>query len=158
MVTPWLAKRQSTQLLAKDVPKSHKFPSKNWFMITLPQNKTKITTHSPFYVQRWGTWSLGICLLKCIIAAMEYSAKDRENAPLALVSGTSEPPGNVLSTGTKVSTPAAKEWIHFKLAWKWYKGRAGLLVNFVRVSGCFMLMIIYETKKVHICNQTLIYN
>ena len=49
---------------------------------------------------------------------MEYSAKDRENAPLALVSGTSEPPGNVLSTGTKVSTPAAKEWIHFKLAFQ----------------------------------------
>lgn len=140
MVTPWLAKRQSTQLPAKDVPTSHKFPSKK-LVYDNPSPKQNQNHHIfPFHVQSPGTWSLGICLLKCIMAAMEYSAKDRENAPLALVSGTSEPPGNVLSTGTKVSTPAAKEWIHFKLAWKWYKGHAGLLVNFVRVSGCFMLM------------------
>ena len=32
---------------------------------------------------------------------------------MALVNGVSSAPGKVLSTGTRVSTPAERQWIHF---------------------------------------------
>mmetsp|Transcript_113066 Transcript_113066/g.314692 ORF Transcript_113066/g.314692 Transcript_113066/m.314692 type:complete len:218 (-) Transcript_113066:165-818(-) len=55
----------------------------------------------------------GTCLLKCSMAPRAYSARDRENAPLAFVRGICGPPASEFMTGTTVSTPAAMLCTHF---------------------------------------------
>mmetsp|Transcript_56301 Transcript_56301/g.151826 ORF Transcript_56301/g.151826 Transcript_56301/m.151826 type:complete len:219 (+) Transcript_56301:282-938(+) len=58
------------------------------------------------------SWMCGTRLLKCSIAASEYSARLEENAPRALVTATPSMRGSLRSTGTSESTPAASEWTH----------------------------------------------